>query len=109
MSTHIPETFRRKNMMIWTLFFILKPNKIYIAVFFCYLRKLLVHCSHMYSGIHWTSHFIQGNRKTRQCLTGHPVLHAFHEEDSSTVYLSTADKNLFNPSTSSFFLGGGLT
>ena len=27
----------------------------------------------MYSGVLWTSHFIQGTRKTRPCLTGHPL------------------------------------
>ena len=27
----------------------------------------------MYNGVNWTSNFIQGIRKTRPCLTGHPV------------------------------------
>ena len=26
-----------------------------------------------YLRVHWTSHFIQGTRNTRPCLTGHPV------------------------------------
>ena len=24
--------------------------------------------------VHWTSHFLRGTRKTRPCLTGHPVV-----------------------------------
>ena len=28
---------------------------------------------YVYSSLHWTSHFLQGTRKTRPCLTGHPV------------------------------------
>ena len=28
---------------------------------------------HVYSGVHLTSHFLQGTRKTWPCLTGHSV------------------------------------
>ena len=27
----------------------------------------------VYCSIHWISHFLQGTKKTRPCITGHPV------------------------------------
>ena len=36
---------------------------------------------------HWTSHFIQGTRKTRLCLTGHPVF--MHQPNFCAQTLTT--------------------
>ena len=44
-----------------------------ITVCFWYLVKWYLSSVHVYSSVHWTSHFIQGTTKTCLCLTGHPV------------------------------------
>ena len=41
--------------------------------FFWYHVKTDLSSVHVYNSVHWTSHFLQGTRKTRSCLTGHPV------------------------------------
>ena len=52
-------------------FICIQPDQ--MAVFFWYLVKsdlsIVRYCTH----IHWTSHFLQGTRKTEPCLTGHSV------------------------------------
>ena len=42
-------------------------------VFLVYLVKSDLSSVHVYSSVHWTSHFFQGTRKTLPCLTGNPV------------------------------------
>ena len=41
-----------------------------MAVFLWYLYLSSVHVN---KSLHWSSYFFQGTRKTRSCLTGHPV------------------------------------
>ena len=41
--------------------------------FFWHPGKSDLSIVHVYSGVHWTSHFLQSIRKTRPCLTGHTV------------------------------------
>ena len=41
--------------------------------FFLYLVKSYLSCVRYRTRVHWTSHVSQGSRKTRPCLTGHPV------------------------------------
>ena len=40
---------------------------------FLYLVKSDFSSVRYYTHVHWKSHFLQGTRKTRTCLTGHPV------------------------------------
>ena len=48
-------------------------DQINMAVFFWYLVTCQLYANvHMYTGL-WTIHFLQVNRKTRPCLTGHLV------------------------------------
>ena len=44
-----------------------------MAVFSVTLIKTDLSSVHLYSSIHWKSHFLQGTIKTRPCLTGDPV------------------------------------
>ena len=44
-----------------------------MAVLFWYLVKSDWSSVRYCTGEHWTSHFLQGPRNTRQCITGHPV------------------------------------
>ena len=44
------------------------------ALCFWYLIGSDFSCVHLYSSVHWISHILQRTRKTRPCLTGHPVL-----------------------------------
>ena len=34
---------------------------------------------HVYSSVHWTSHFLQGTRKTWPCISGRPVYKYFSD------------------------------
>ena len=38
-----------------------------------YLVKSDLSSVHVYYSIHWTSYFLEGTKKTRPCITGHPV------------------------------------
>ena len=51
----------------------IQGDKLNMVVLFSYLGKSDLYIVHLYSTVHWTSHFLQGIRKTRPCLTGHPV------------------------------------
>ena len=44
-----------------------------MAVFFLYFVKSDLSSLRYRTRVHWTSHILQGTRKTRPCLTGHPV------------------------------------
>ena len=46
-----------------------------VAMFFLYLGKTDLSSVPVYICVHWISHIIQGTRKTRLCLTSHPVFH----------------------------------
>ena len=48
-------------------------GQLYMAVLFWYLVKRDLSSVRVYSSVHWTSHFLQGNRNTRPCTTGHPL------------------------------------
>ena len=41
-------------------------DQLNMAVFSGTLKKVTTR-------VHWTSHYLRGTRKTRPCLTGHPV------------------------------------
>ena len=51
-----------------------RGDQLNMPVFFLYLGKSDLSSVHVYSSVHKKSHFQQGTRKTRPCLTGHPVL-----------------------------------
>ena len=55
---------------------ILQPDQINIAVYFWYLVISVLYTVRYCTRVHWTSHFLQGTRNTRPCITGrgHPVL-----------------------------------
>ena len=61
-----------------------------MAVFFWNLVKNNLFNVHVYSIVHWTRHFLQGTRKTRPCLTGHPV-GGYREGDSG--YATAGSQN----------------
>ena len=44
-----------------------------MAVCFWYLLKSALSSLRVYSSVQWTSHFLQGTRKTRACLSGQVV------------------------------------
>ena len=44
-----------------------------MAVYFWYLVKSDLSSVYVYSSVHWASHLLQGTRKIRPCLNGHPV------------------------------------
>ena len=44
-----------------------------MAVCFWYLVKSVLSSVHRYRSLYWISNFLQGTRKTRPCLIGHPV------------------------------------
>ena len=46
----------------------IQPDQINMAVFFRYFVKVRYSLC-----VHWTSYFLQGTRKTRPCLTSHPL------------------------------------
>ena len=48
-------------------------DQLNMAVYFWYLVKSDLSSVHVYSSAYWTSHFLQGTRKTCPCLTGHLV------------------------------------
>ena len=48
-------------------------DQLNMALLFWYLDKSDLFNVHVYSGVQLKSHFIQGTRKTRPSLTGHPV------------------------------------
>ena len=50
-----------------------QDDQLNMAVRFWYLWESDMSGLHMYNGVHWTSHFLQGFIKTQPCLTGHPV------------------------------------
>ena len=52
----------------------IQGDQLNMAVFLWDLGKSDLSSVQVYSGVHWTSYFLQGTRKTRPCLTGHPVL-----------------------------------
>ena len=54
---------------------ILQGDQLNMALFFWYLvKKCFVHCTLLYTcRVHWISHFFQGTRKTRSCVTGDSV------------------------------------
>ena len=66
----------------------LQGDQLTLPVFFWFLvwsDMSIVQCTcTLYSSVYWTSHFIQGTRKIRPCLTRHPVhqswAHFFLEE-----------------------------
>ena len=49
-----------------------------MAVFLWYLGNRDLSNLHVYSSVHWTSLILQGTRKTRPCLTSHPVEYEYH-------------------------------
>ena len=52
--------------------------QLYMTVCFLFLvpcKKWIVHCP-----VYWTSHFLQGTRKTRPCITGHPVSYTYRDD-----------------------------
>ena len=58
-----------------------------LAVFFWYLGKSDLSSVHVYSSVHWTSHFLQGTIEELPCLTGHLVAYvlAFFRSGSSFI------------------------
>ena len=44
----------------------------------------------MYATVHWASHFLQGNRNTQPCLTGHPVAYLSISLTASLFSLASA-------------------
>ena len=51
--------------------FKVQPDQINMAVLFWYHVK--TDLASVFTPVHWTSRFLQDARKTRGCLTGHPV------------------------------------
>ena len=51
----------------------IQGDQLYMAVFFWYLVKSDLFSVRVYSSLRWTSHFLQGTRKTRPCLSGQVV------------------------------------
>ena len=51
----------------------LQGPQLNMAVFFWYLVKINLISVRFCKRVHWISHFLQGTRITRSCLTGHPV------------------------------------
>ena len=52
---------------------LLQDDQLNMTVFFRYLVKSVLFSVRHSTRVHWISHFLQGTRKTRPCLTGHPV------------------------------------
>ena len=52
---------------------ILQGDQLNMAVCFWYLVKSDLSSVHYSTRVHWKSHFLQGSRKTRPCLSGHLV------------------------------------
>ena len=52
---------------------LIQGDQLNMNMLFWHLGKGDLSSVHVYSGVHWISHFIKGARKTRTCLTGHPV------------------------------------
>ena len=46
-----------------------------MAVLFWHLVKSDLSSVSYCTLVHWASHFLQGNRNTRPCISGYPVLH----------------------------------
>ena len=51
----------------------IQHDQINMAGFFWYLIKNDLSGVGYCTGVHWTSNFLQGTRKTLPCITGHPV------------------------------------
>ena len=65
-------------------------------VFLVPCKKLLVYCTLLAycTRIHRTSHFLQGTRNTRPCITGHPVVqHVVLEQICTRLVLPQNKKN----------------
>ena len=67
------EENRKESITLLRLIAILQGDQLNMDVIFWYLGKSYLLSAHMNSGVHWTSHFIEGTRKILPCLTGHPV------------------------------------
>ena len=52
----------------------IQGDQLNMILCFWYLLKSDLYSVHVYSIVHCTSHFLQGTRKTRPCLNGHPVV-----------------------------------
>ena len=48
-------------------------DQLHMDLFIWYLVKSDLSNVRYCTRVHWTSYFLQGTRKTRSCLTGHPV------------------------------------
>ena len=67
-STSPPSYIKMSNRAMWGSWtVIIQGDQLIIVVFFWDLGKSDL----SRNGVHWTSHFIQGTRKTRTCLIGH--------------------------------------
>ena len=55
--------------------FQLQPDQINMAILFWYRVNIDASVRILSSNVYWTSHFLQGTRNTRPCITGHPVYH----------------------------------
>ena len=53
----------------------LQCDKLYMAVCFWFLVKSDQSSVCVYCSVHWTIHFLHGNRKTQLCLAGRVVVH----------------------------------
>ena len=65
---------RTKYVLGFSVRCFIQGDQLDMAVFFWYQVESDVSSVHVYNSIHRTSHLLQGTRKTRQCLTGHPVV-----------------------------------
>ena len=63
----------KKGTRLKVALFNIQCDRLNMAVFFGTFKKLLVQCTLLYTCALQTSHFLEGTRKTRPCLIGHPV------------------------------------
>ena len=76
--------FSDEDEMLWNYTFTqlrgeprIQGDQLNMTVVFWYLGKSAFSSVHVYSGVHWTNHIIQGTRNTRPCITGHPVPNSY--------------------------------
>ena len=67
-------------------------DQLNMAVFFLDLGKNDLSSVHVYSSVHWTSHFIQGTRKIRPCICLGDLTQRMYPEEELTQNLSRRDR-----------------
>ena len=71
-----------------------------MAMFFWYLVKSDDSVrAPWYSGVHWTSHYLQGTRNTRPCITGTPVYTGYYIQTSISYSMLQSNWNSLKTDT----------